>query len=204
MKLSKPLALFALYATICCTPKQQTNESKNVISLNQEKLQEMEKIYENAGELISEINFELIPTDKQKVDWPEGVIPWISVENPKEEINQLKNANEIVIKEKKVTLIIDYPLTNVAFIEISNPNGFTRKDLILEISKHYNQIYNEEEATAKTKTVPLDKRSGLINRNQTNGKYGIWGHDLSDLDLSTIEIHKSKEGKINLILLLES
>ena len=76
--------------------------------------------------------------------------------------------------------------------------------MILAISKKYNEVYAEEEKTANTKTIPIDKRTGLINRNETDGKYGIWGHDLSDLDLSGIEVYKTKDEKINIILLIES
>jgi hypothetical protein len=86
----------------------------------------------------------------------------------------------------------------------STPKGFTKKQLILEISNKYNEIYNEEEKTAKTKTIPLDKREGLINRNQTNGKYGIWGHNIGDLDLSSIEVYKTRDGRIQIILVIES
>lgn len=183
---------------------QKSNSEKSITEIQQNEAVQLDKIYNEAGELISEISFELSATEEQKADWPEGIIPWISIENTQAEIGQLLNPDEIVIQENKVNLIIDYPLKKPATIELSNPKGFSRKNLILEISKNYHKIYAEEEATAKTKTIPSDKRTGLINRNETDGKYGIWGHDLSDLDLSGIEIHKSKDGKINLILIVES
>lgn len=72
------------------------------------------------------------------------------------------------------------------------------------ISKKYHEIYIEEEASATTKTIPVEKREGLINRNETNGKYGIWGHDLSDLDLSSVEVYQNSEKKIYLVLSVES
>lgn len=76
--------------------------------------------------------------------------------------------------------------------------------MILAISKKYHEIYNEEEKSSKIKTIPLDERTGIINRNETQGKYGIWGHDLSDLDLSSIEVYETDEGKINILLIIES
>ena len=56
----------------------------------------------------------------------------------------------------------------------------------------------------KVKTIPPDKRGETLNRNQTDGKYAIWGHDLSDLYLMEIEVYKTKEGKIILRLNIES
>ena len=50
----------------------------------------------------------------------------------------------------------------------------------------------------------MDKRVGLSNRNETNGKYGIWGHDLIDLYLSDIEVYKNKSGFVTLILYVDS
>ncbi|MBD8084197.1 hypothetical protein [Chryseobacterium caseinilyticum] len=198
------MTIFCLMLAMSSCKGQKSNSEKYITEIQKNEAAHLDKIYKAAGELISEINFELSATDEQKADWPEGIIPWISVENPQDEISQLINPNEIVIKENKINLLIDYPLKKPAKIELSNPNGFTRKDLILEISNNYHKIYAEEETTAKIKTIPLEKRTDLINRNETNGKYGIWGHDLADLDLSGIEVHQTTDGKINLILIIES
>lgn len=161
-------------------------------------------LYENAGQLVSEVDFTVKANDEQKKDWEDGIIPWISLENPNPEINNLVGADDVVIKENTINILFDYPLNKPVSFEFNNPNGFTRKDLILLISKKYHEIYDEEEKYAKTKTIPREKRSGIINRNETDGKYGVWGHDLSDLDLSGIEIHQDSNGKINVILLIES
>ncbi|WP_300027237.1 hypothetical protein [uncultured Maribacter sp.] len=82
--------------------------------------------------------------------------------------------------------------------------GFTRKELAQKISIEYNRIYEEEEDSANTKTTPLEKRQGLINRNKTDGKYGIWGHDIDDLDLSAIILSKMPNGELKLELIVES
>lgn len=204
MKIYKILLSLISASLFNCNPKQKNNADEYINALNQKEEKHLDKIYENTDELIAEINFELSATDEQKAEWPEGIIPWISIEHPQTEINQLINADEIVIREKKVSLIIDYPLNNPANIELTSNIGFSRKDLILAISSNYHKIYDDEEASAKTKTIPYEKRTGLINRNQTDGKYGIWGHDIADLDLSTIEVYSSKDGKIVLILVVES
>lgn len=52
--------------------------------------------------------------------------------------------------------------------ELISKKGFTRAQLINEISKRYYQLYDEEEKTATIKTVPMEQRK-IFNRNQTNG-----------------------------------
>ena len=79
-------------------------------------------------------------------------------------------------------------------VKSQSPKGFTRADLARSISNTYKAVYAEEERTTQIKVVPLDQRTGLINRNKTNGKYGIWGHDLGDLVLHTVEVTKRADG----------
>lgn len=65
-------------------------------------------------------------------------------------------------------------------------------------------MYEEEEATAIIKTVPPEKRNKMYNRNETNGKYGIWGHDIADLVLSEIHVYEDADKKLILALMIES
>ena len=58
--------------------------------------------------------------------------------------------------------------------------------------------------TQTIKTVPISKREDVLNRNQTNGKYGISRHDLSDLYLTTIDVYKTKDGRIVLRINVDS
>ena len=192
---------------ISCNFKNSSekNKDKYLESLKSKESETINKPKDDLGELIGTIEFQVKANKEELKDFEDGFIPWISIENPEAEINNLIDAEKIVIKSDEININIDYPLNNpVNFNFKSSKNGFTRKQLILEISKKYNEIYNEEEKSAKVKTIPIDKREGLINRNQTDGKYGIWGHDIGDLDLSTIEIYKTKEGKINIVLGIES
>lgn len=71
-----------------------------------------------------------------------------------------------------------------------------------EITKEYQKLYQDEEKSATIKTVPMKERK-MYNRNQTNGKYGIWGHDLADLALSSIQVYK-ENGNTILTLGIES
>ena len=153
------------------------------------------------GNLISSIQIH-IKAEKEDADlFEEGKIPWINLEKP--QLEKLYDADEIVLTSTKVTLVIDYPLAKPATFELTSKSGFTRKQLIIEISKKYAEIYNAEEISAKTKTIPSEKRAGVINRNETDGKYGICCHDLSDLDLSVIEVYKNGDSRY-LILGVES
>ena len=153
------------------------------------------------GELINRISFN-VTTDNKK-DYEDGIIPWVSIENPKDDLANLVDLKKVVINQNRVTIIIDYPLTNEYRFDVISKSGFTRELLLSEISKHYYKLYEEEEKSATIKTLPQDKRT-IANRNQTNGKYGIWGHDISDLDLSEILVYKTITGQIILSLNIES
>lgn len=203
----KSIHLILLLFTIIffsCNKKTTENEIDSIESIQKKQIENYDKTYADAGELISDFSIELKPNKEEIANWGNELIPWISIEHAPNEISRLVNPDEILIKQTSAKLIIDYPLNNPAIIEITNVNGFSRKDLILIISKKYIEIYNEEEASAKTKTIPLEQRTGLINRNQTDGKYGIWGHDISDLGLSGIELYQNKAGQITISLQIES
>ena len=87
---------------------------------------------------------------------------------------------------------------------MTSDKGFTRQRLLQEISNNYYKLYDEEEKSATIKTIHLDKRTTMYNRNQTNGKYGVWGHDIADLVLTEILVYKTVTGQIVLSLEIES
>lgn len=157
---------------------------------------------DNLGELVETIVFQ-VKTDNT-TDFPDGKIPWASIEKASEDIPNLIDRDKVVIMENKLTLIIDYPLTFEYRVNLESPDGFTTEELLVAINKEYFNIYEVEEKTASVKTVAPDKRVGLANRNQTNGKYGIWGHDIADLVLSEVKVYKTPEGQILLSLGIES
>lgn len=154
------------------------------------------------GELLDNISFEVRTDDKK--EFANGLIPWASIENPESEISKLVDANKIVVPEKKVTIVIDYPLTKEFRFDAESKIGFTRAQLLRDISSAYHKIYEEEERTATTKTIPAEKRTTTYNRNHTNGTYGIWGHDIADLVLAEVLVYKESGGKIILSLNIES
>jgi hypothetical protein len=157
--------------------------------------------YDSLGVLISKIRFD-VKTENLD-DYKDGIIPSIRIDSPQVEIKNLIGKDEVVIREKELTVIVDYPLLSNYNFELISKKGFTRAQLINEISKRYYQLYDEEEKTATIKTVPMQQRK-IFNRNQTNGKYGIWGHDIGDLVLDEIHVYKNAIGKVTLTLQLES
>lgn len=157
--------------------------------------------YDSLGKLISTIRFD-VKTDNL-IDYEKGIIPNIRIDSPQIDLKNLIGKDKIVIPEPKLTIIIDYPLTVPYKFELTSKNGFTRTHLINEISKHYYQLYEEEEKTATIKTIPIENRK-IFNRNQTNGRYGIWGHDIGDLVLDEIHLYKKATGELFIVLQLES
>jgi len=202
MKLQKSIPILLCLALFSCNKTK--SEIDTIESIQKNDIAIYDKTYADAGDLIADFSISLKPTEEEIKEWGEETIPWINILNAKNQIARLDNPNEIIIKQTTAKLIIDYPLNNPATIEIKNTNGFTRKDLIEIISSKYSEIYQEEEKSAKTKTIPLDQRKGIINRNETDGKYGIYGHDLSDLDLSGIEVYQNKKGELSIVLQVES
>lgn len=202
----KLILILFVSASLASCNFQKSSEQDSAIVLQQKKeLESQNKTANSLGNLISAVEFGIKANKEELKDFEDGIIPWISIENPGSEIDRLIDADQIVVPHSEITLIIDYPLNKPAEFNLkSSKNGFTKKQLVLEISKLYHEIYKSEEETAKTKTIPLEKREGLINRNETDGKYGVWGHDIGDLDLSGIEVYQSESGKIQVLLVVES
>jgi len=100
--------------------------------------------------------------------------------------------SEVVIPATSIKIVIDYPVEYKATYEHESKNGFTRKHLAELIAKDYQEMYDEEEAT--TVIVPTNI-PGMLNRCETNGKYGIWGHNIDDLILHTAK-YDPKSGEV--------
>jgi len=190
------LILFFL-SIISCVNKQQ----KSIENISKREQDAVNKQTADLGELIASIPFE-VKTDNK--DFENGTATWARIDSIDQQLPRLIDGDKKIIEQAEVTLLIDYPLTNEYRNAFFSKNGFTRKQLLKIVSDTYHKIYEEEEASAKVKTIPIEKRKQLINRNQTDGKYGIWGHDIADLVLSEISIYKNSNGKIFLVLGIES
>ena len=123
----------------------------------------------------------------------------VSIADP--ELDKISD-KKIVIKASKVILHVSYPLKTPVEFEIvaSKEKGFTKADLVKCISKVYHRIYREEKKSTKVKVLPDSQRGYMYNRNTTDGKYGIWGHDIGDLGLDAIEVEE-KDNQIHLSLI---
>jgi hypothetical protein len=156
------------------------------------------------GDPISTISIVRYPTNEDKLESNNKAISGVSIELADKSIDHIIGADDVVLNDKKVQLVIDYPLKKMVSFILEAQNGFTLRELIFLIQKKYLEIYKDEEESATIKTLPMDKRVGLSNRNETNSKYGIWGHDLIDLYLTDIEVYKNKSGLVTLILYVDS
>lgn len=150
----------------CSRPPRERQWIDSLASLEQ-----AQKPYEELGEPQTMISFEVITNDRETFE--NGIVPWANLANPEEDLPQLVSKDLVVIHNTVVTVVIDYPLTNPYEFRLVSPNGFTRGQLLTEISKQYKFVYAEEEKTATEKTLPVEQRQ-ILNRNTTNGKFGIW------------------------------
>jgi len=125
---------------------------------------------------------------------------------PEEALARLHEPDEIVIPYEHATLIIDYPLSTPASVEISAPiaYGFTRAELVKSICEEYANVYEAEEGSAHVKTVPSEERGAMRGRNRTDGAYGIWGHDLADLIVTAARWTRRSNGSVIIELHVET
>ncbi|SMF48899.1 hypothetical protein SAMN02745866_03204 [Alteromonadaceae bacterium Bs31] len=120
---------------------------------------------------------------------------------------RLRAANMIVVTSNEVIVSVTYPLNSPANIEVKSDYGFTRIQLVDAIYETYQRVYSEEEETSDISVIPIGERMekiGLINRNTTNGKYRIWGHDLQDLVLEGAHVYKHEDGSVQVNLYVGS
>lgn len=201
MKLKFYFILLASFIFVNCKNKtaQTTTDTYEKTVVERENKSAVKQTNE-IGDLQKTIVFEVKANPK---DFEAGIQPWASIENPKADLPNLIKKDEIVISDPNITIIIDYPLTNIYKFNLNSKKGFTREMLLTEISNHYYKLYAEEEKSATIKTVPMEKRT-MYNRNETNGKYKIWGHDIADLVLTEVQVYKTSDGKIVLSLGIDS
>lgn len=111
----------------------------------------------------------------------------------KAEIN-VHHAKKIVIPQQTVSIQFRYPFSDTFTFEFKadTAEGFTLAYLIDCICRKYKEMYDEENSAVQVSTAEERlARGGLLNREKTNGKFGIWGHDISDLYLEGITYNAS-------------
>jgi len=95
--------------------------------------------------------------------------------------------DDVVLKPKtKYFIEITYPLSKPCLAQFTTgKSGLTRGKLADRICKLYRKVYSTEDDTTDT---PPGMVPGMLNRNKTSGKYGIWGHCIEDLCLCSANI----------------
>ena len=92
---------------------------------------------------------------------------------------------------KGARIYYDYPMSCVVVGEITEE--LTRSSQFIEaFCEGYQEIYRLEEESSKKEAMPLCEENpecSLINRNRTDGCFGIWGHDIGDLVLEDIHFY---------------
>lgn len=118
----------------------------------------------------------------------------------------LELRDEIVIPFSRAILVIDFPLTNPAHVEIraALPQGFTRAELVRTVCEEYEHIYAAEEGTSLDAGPVVEDRGQRRERRRTDGAYGIWGHELTDLVLSSARWVKHSNGEVRIDLHVEA
>ena len=127
------------------------------------------------------------------------VLPRLHLNDIDAAIAELDEPDEIVIPHEHAIVVIKYPLSVPASIEVHSPieHGFTRAELVRAICESYQHVYEAEAATATTKPVlALEERAGNKRRNRTDGLYGIWGYDLAELVLTATHWQRRFDGVV--------
>ena len=103
------------------------------------------------------------------------------------DLMEMKGSSGKLIDTPVLKYRIEYPLHNPVEVEEVQENGWSLGSICMSIANQYRKIYNEEDETTE---VPAGDMLdiGLLNRNQTNGRHGIWGHVIEDLCIEILEI----------------
>jgi hypothetical protein len=144
-----------------------------------------------------------VPLMTNRIAFPGG----LRLHEPELALARLNEPEEIVIPFDKATLVISYPLSTPASVELtaSFTHGFTRAELVRAICEEYANVYDAEEGSAQIGTIPKEERAeAQKGRNRTDGAYGIWGYDLQDLVLTAVRWTRRPDGKVTIDLHVES
>lgn len=121
--------------------------------------------------------------------------PYVHLADPKDDIANMLEPDEIVIHKKKIRIKFDYPIDSEPVFLLEAPAGsagFSRAQLAYTVSKIYQYIYEDEDKSSQT----IQKNPGLpnlVNRGTSDGRYGIWGHSLGDLDLGSVSYNPAED-----------
>jgi hypothetical protein len=152
-----------------------------------------------------EVAFQVKVPPEEIDDHEDGFCEWVDLADPEPDIGRMSDPDELVLPGGEYLLVIDYPVANPVEIPVKpeDPRGYTRAGIVREVSRAYRRLYEEEEETSTVKVIPPEARKGTFNRNETDGKHGIWGHDLRDLAVVKVWLEE-RDGKRRLRLVIYS
>ncbi|MCH2194463.1 hypothetical protein [Kordia sp.] len=116
------------------------------------------------GMIVSAIPFQIEGEYRTRYIREKGGLGGINLATP--ELDKLYCGNSSVTDSTKAILIINFPSKKIIGYEITSENGFSKKDIIVELSKAYAEIYKNKK------------------------KYEICCDKLSDLELKSIVVFK--------------
>lgn len=87
------------------------------------------------------------------------------------------------------TFTYDYPLENEVELKHHLTEATSMLDILELAAQDYKRIYDEEDETASADSTPSGT---LINRGESHGKHGIWGHVIEDLVFENVHVKNFK------------
>ena len=107
----------------------------------------------------------------------------------------IHDSDEVLIPARRAELCLDYPLSVTVIAPITaTGGGITRTDILKAIHDAYAEIYRREDAASRPDN-PED-RGAVLNRNRTQGPFGIWGHDIGDLVVEALQVFETPQGHV--------
>ena len=138
-----------------------------------------------------------------RIYFSDGEFSSIHIESFKEARakKMLLDAEVVVVPTPEIEIKFSYPMTVPKVVVRKSDTGFTLLDIAKIVHEEYVKIYREEDETKKHQEA---HGGGLLNRGDSDGKYGIWGHDLGDLYLEGAAIKSVSGGRTRLDIMIGS
>lgn len=148
------ILIITFYITISC--------SKKALVIEYFEVKKTDIMY--GGMIVSVNPFQIEDENGKTYIRKRGGVGGINLKKP--ELDRLYDSDEKVTDSSNAILIIDYPLKKLIGYRIHNDKGFSKKDLVVLLSKKYSKIYSEKE------------------------KFEICCDEFSDLELQMIMVYK--------------
>jgi len=121
---------------------------------------------------------------KVKVDCNLHVVSYLK--NKKQDAEYYPKPGNLDLPEGVYEFRYDYPLSVPAKFKRKLGPKHTARNILRFAARDYKKIYDIEDG--KVGHPGHGAELGLLNRNTSNGPYGIWGHDMGDLFFEAIYV----------------